>query len=79
MERRKAQRKKRGKKIVTTDVWAPEVSPVDFASVDRVTRAAEACGWRGQDAFLAALLMHVHGTAPQEAERAFLDAARRIQ
>jgi hypothetical protein len=82
MKRRKEHPKKRTKAIVPTDVESPQVTPVapvDFASIDRVTRAAEGAGWCGQDAFLAALLLHLHGTAPQEAERAFLDAARRIQ
>jgi hypothetical protein len=51
----------------------------DFASVDAITRAAEQSGWPAKDAFAAAMYLTLHGTSADEAERAFADAARRLQ
>jgi hypothetical protein len=50
-----------------------------FFAVDELCRLAERSGWPGEQAFRVALSMTLHGTTPAEAERAFMDAARRVQ
>jgi hypothetical protein len=87
VERRKVHRKKRSKVIVTNARKASEVISTaavgkisrDFLVVDAITRAAEQSGWPPKKAFILAMQMTLHGTAPQEAQRLFIDAERRIQ
>jgi hypothetical protein len=56
-----------------------EQSPIGFGDVHRVVLAAESAGWPTKAGFECALLMLCNGVSVAGAERAFLDAARRIQ
>jgi hypothetical protein len=50
-----------------------------FAGVDRIVTAAMQAGWEPRPAFDAAMMLVACGVTVDEAERAFIDAARRLQ
>ena len=64
------------KRKLSINAARPPKTSADFAAVDRITRMAEAHGWRPPDAFFVAMLLHIRGVTPVEAEALF---ERRIQ
>jgi hypothetical protein len=58
---------------------AAESQPSSVATINRIVVAAMRAGWGDEEGFIAAVLMISAGVSAAEGERAFADAARRVQ
>lgn len=50
-----------------------------FFQVDAIFRCAERHGWPGPQAFRLAMMLHIQGITPAEAEQLFKRAEERVQ